>query len=273
MPRDLRTTWAGSLHTSFRLLPQPSGHLRPFLESDGATRDEILARLPYDKSRSRGEPRDTPDAKRFRDARQVYETTGLLYDTGDVVRVTVLGKAVLRWLDKLTEKNVVLLGRHAAYTLAACQLRSPIGDPYDESVSVFPFSYIWRAMFALGGRISSDELNRAMFKVKNESDLSEAVERIRAAREGGELAIMGEETITGDKKNDRIIPWMSIASFGWTLISEKRAGEGGYYAIPRRTVGILKEAAAIRHRHRDFASKDEYIEYIAHSACLPQDTR
>jgi hypothetical protein len=274
MPKPPKTSWAGSLHTSFRLMPNPSGHLRSFLESDGATRQEVLGRLPYDRSRSRLSDRILPDDKRYRDPRQVYETAGLLYDDGETVHITSLGRAVLRWIDKLTEKNLTLLGRHAAYGLAACQLQSPIGDPYDSSVVVFPFSFIWRAMFALDCRISSGELNRAIFKVKNEEELQGAIDLVRRARAARDEGIMGEEIISGEKRNDRIIPWMSIASFGWTLIADKRSGdESGYYTIPKRTMPILKEASAIQHKHRTFGSKRDYVEYIARAACLPEDLR
>ena len=175
----------------------------------------------------------------------------------------------------LTPKNVVILGRHAAYALSACQLRTPIGvHPYHESVVVFPFAFIWRAMLALGHKISSDELNRAIFKVTNETELFQAIERIAEARAKADLSIMGEETVQGDKENDRIIPWISIASFGWTLIWDKRTGEeSGYYRIPEQTSGLIREAAAIRHRHREFKTKKEYVEHIARAAALPKDLR
>lgn len=276
MSREPRTEWGGSLHTTFRLLPKPLGHLQPFLESDGLTQEDVLQKLPYDRSRSRGTAGAVPDAKRYRDYRQIYETAGLVYEDGGALHVTELGRATLRWLPLLSEKNVTLLGRHAAYALAACQLRNPIGvQPYDAAVRVFPFSYIWRAMFALDGRISSDELNRAMFRVTNEDQLYQAIEAIRESRLKNDLDLMGEETITGEKKNDRVIPWISIASFGWTLIAEKRTGEvEGYYTIRPHTRGILREAAAIRHRHRDFGDKKrEYVEFIAGAACLPKDVR
>mgnify|MGYP007030117675 CR=1 FL=1 len=276
MPREPKTEWGGSLHTTFRLLPTPLGHLKPFLESDGLTQEEILQKLPYDRSRSRGPAGAVPDAKRYRDCRQIYETAGLVYEEGGILHVTELGRATLRWLPLLSEKNVPLLGRHAAYALAACQLQNPIGvQPYDSKVRVFPFSFIWRAMLALEARISSDELNRALFKVTNEEQLGQAIEAIREARRLNDLDVMGAETLTGDKKNDRVIPWISIASFGWTLIAEKRTGDvEGYYTIRPRAKGILREAAAIRHRHRDFGSnKREYVEYIAEAACLPKDVR
>lgn len=269
-------TWSGSLHQTFRLLPQPSPHLRPFLEADGLTPEELLDRLPYARSRSGDASRSGPDARRYRDGRQVYQTAGLLYEQDGRVRITALGHAVRRWLDIITPKNRVILARHAAYTLAACQLRNPTGagNRYDQSVEVFPFSFIWRAMLRLDGRISSDELNRGIFRVRNSQDLDECVGLIQEARGVGDVSILGEEVITGHGKNDRIIPWMALASFGWTLFPDKReADEGGFYELPNDTRGVVTEAAQVRHRHRDFASTPEYIEYIARSAALPKDIR
>lgn len=190
--------------------------------------------------------------------------------------MTALGQATLRWLDIITPKNAVLLGRHAAYALSACQLRNPTGagKRYDDSMVVFPFQFIWKAMLALGGKISSDELNRAIFRVRSESDLHEAIDRIREARAAGDPALMGDETITGPSKNDRVIPWISIASFGWTLITDKRSGDGsGYYEIPPVTAPILSEAAKVRHRHREFETVGEYVEHVARAAALPPDLR
>ena len=67
---------------------------------------------------------------------------------------------------------------------------------------------------------------------------------------------------------------MSIASFGWTLIGDKKSGEEtGYYKIPDRTLSLIKEAAAIRHKHREFATKEEYVEHVARAAALPRDLR
>ena len=181
MPRDSRKVWGGSLHTSFRLLPEPSGHLKPFLTSDQLTPDDVLGKLPYDTNRSKAAG-SKPDPKRYRDARHLYEITGLLYESANVIHLTDLGFATLRWIDILTPKNVGILGRHAAYALSACQLRSGTGaQPYDASVHVFPFAFIWRAMLALDGKISSHELNRALFKVTEEAELSIAIDRIAAA--------------------------------------------------------------------------------------------
>jgi hypothetical protein len=274
MSIEPRKVWGGSLHTPFRLLPEPLGHLRPFLSAEGQTPEDVLKVLPYESNRSKNSS-SVPDSKRYRDPRQVYQTAGLVFEGEDgLLHVTDLGRATLRWIDKLTPKNVVILGRHAAYALSACQLLTPIGKPYDPGVTVFPFAFIWRAMLTLDNKITSHELNRAIFKVTKEIELPQAIDRIAEARAKGDLSIMGDETVSGKKKNDRIIPWISIASFGWTLIQNKGSGaESEYYRIPEHTLGLIREAAAIRHNHREFTTKKQYVEHISRMAALPQDLR
>lgn len=273
------TTWTGSLHQTFRLVGAQSRTLVPFLESDGLTQDEILDRLPYDEARAiaRGGGNGRPDPKRYRDAKQVYQTVGLLFERDDGrLKVTDLGHATLRWTRIINDKNSVILAKHAAYALSACQLRNPsgAGRKYQDDMVVFPFQFIWRAMLALDGKISSDELNRSLFRVRNEGDLQDAIAKISDARRVGNLEDLGAEVISGDKKNDRIIPWISLASFGWTLFPDKRGGEdGSYYKLPSSTIAIVREAAQIRHKHREFPSVESYIEYVSRSACLPEDLR
>jgi hypothetical protein len=174
----------------------------------------------------------------------------------------------------MNEKNVSILGRHAAYALAACQLKNPTGwgSGYDVSVQVFPFAFIWRAMLQLDGRINSEELNRAIFRVKNETELEQAIADIISARKSGDLTQLGAEVTTGEGKDDRIIPWMSMASFGWTLLSDKRSGNGDYTILPR-SHSVIAEAAAVHHRHKEFATTEEYVRHIDRAAALPKDLR
>jgi hypothetical protein len=269
-------TWSGSLHQTFRLLPhdKQSGNLRPFLEADGLAPTDLLEKLPYDRARARDQTRDAPDPKRYRDGKQVYQTVGLLYEDDGKVHVTDLGIATRRWLDIVTPKNRVILARHAAYALAACQLRNPTGagQKYAETVDVFPFAFIWRAMLALDGRINSDELNRGLFKVRNADQLQDCIASIRRAREQKDLSILGDETIPDERaKNDRIIPWVSLASFGWTLFPDK--GSDNYYQLDVATLSVVREASRIKHTHKEFASVRDYIEHVSRCAALPKDLR
>jgi hypothetical protein len=282
------TSWGGSLHQSFRLLPTPSAHLKIFLESDGQTPAEILKRLPYDANRAGDRVSETPDPKRYRDARQVYQTAGLLYEMGPDgddddsppgydsdrrVKLTPLGRASARWLSLINEKNSVILGRHAAYSLSACQLRNPSrsGMKYSSKMVVFPFAFIWRAMLALDNKLNSEELSRAIFKVQDEDSLGAAIANIRDFRATGSPEVMGPPTET---HNDRLIPWMSIASFGWTLFNDKKAASAtGYYEIPLRTLPIVREASRLRHKHQMFHSTLDYMRHLERAAALPSDLR
>jgi hypothetical protein len=271
--------WHCAFHSTFRLLPDSNRSrdiLDVFLESDGRTRDEVLAALPYARARAKN-PGTQPDPKRYRDGRQLFRTVGLIYEEENTqrVRITALGRAVARWRPVINERNAPVLGRHAAQALAACQLRNPTGEgrDYAPNVQVFPFAFIWRAMLALGGSISSDELNRAVFRADNPDQLTDAIDRIRRYRRDEQLEALGDEVVSGSAKNDRIIVWMSWASFGWTLIHDKRTSGSGSYTIAPNAWRLVSVASGIRHRHNEFASERDYIKFISDCAGLPEDVR
>ena len=128
-------------------------------------------------------------------------------------------------------------------------------------------------MLALDNSISSDELNRAIFQTENEGDLDNAIEQIRVARGRGDPSLLGEEVVTEDAKNDRILVWMAWASFGWTLIGDKRQSASGVYEIAPNARRIIYDAARLKHRHREFADERTYFDYIVGCAGLPEDLR
>ncbi len=270
-----------AFRSTFRLYPDPQrarDNLDVFLESDGLTQEEVLAALPYERARA-ATPGKLPDAKRYRDGRQLFRTVGLLYDEKEAgtrrLRITSLGRAVSRWRPVINKHNAPVLGRHAAQALAACQLRNPTGEGshYGDDVVVFPFAFIWRAMLALDGIISSEELNCAIFRTHDEDQLTRAIARIRRYRATGNKDILGEEVVTEQAKNDRILVWMAWGSFGWTLIQDKRTSGSSVYAIAPNARRLLASAANIKHRHRDFASEKDYIRYLSDCAGLPEDLR
>lgn len=276
-PEDEQPTgWSGAAHLSFNFVRDRSGHLETMLASDGRTRAEVLEALPYEATRAGGGGAGAPDAKRYRDARQLYESVGLLYEDEEaVVRLTDLGRAVSRWLDIIDDNNGGPLLRRVALALSACQLRAPRRrgqTPYGLDVEVFPYAFIWRAMLALDGYITSDELNRAVFKVTNEQDLWDQVERIRDERAHEDIERLGPPVIGGTRANDRVGVWMSAASFGWSLITQKdEEPRVGTYAIRPQYERLLREASMVRHRHRDFPDVPRYVRYVSSRACLPKD--
>lgn len=222
-------TWSGSLHQTFRLLPRDrqSGNLKPFLEAEGLSPTDLLEKLPYDRARAKDQTKDAPDAKRYRDGKQVYQTVGLLYEDDGVVHVTDLGVATRRWLDIVTPKNRVILARHAAYALAACQLRNPTGagKKYAETVDVFPFAFIWRAMLALDWRINSDELNRGLFKVRNADQLQQVGDQLAGCE--AQLAAAERELANLDALEVEVA-WVArcLTDFGgiWDVLTPENRG-------------------------------------------------
>jgi hypothetical protein len=265
--------WSTSLRQTFRLLPAASDSLRVFLQSSGQHRDDVLRALPYELARARGGGTGGPDPKRYRDNRQVFRSVGLVYEEDEHLYVTPLGEATLWWLDNLSERNVPVLARYASYALSAWQLRNPSreGQQYAPEVKVFPYTTIWRVMLLAGGRINSDELARVVLKITQESEVEPAAALILDARRQGNSALMGER-VTDD--NDRIIPWMSLASFGWTLFRDKSDGDHpGFYEIPDSTLRIVERAAEIQRPHLEFGGEISYLKHIARAASVPTDHR
>jgi hypothetical protein len=188
--------------------------------------------------------------------------------------VTSLGEAVRRWRPDINERNAAVLGHYASQALTACQLRNPTYEAhgYGLGVQVFPFAFIWRAMLALDGRISSEELNCGVFHAMSSDELEDVIHRIRAYRETGDKSSLHPPVVpAGPGQNDRLIPWMAWASFGWTLILPKGGSE--YYSVAPRAIRILNNAASIKHRHQEFLSEAAYVEHVAAAAGLPKDMR
>ena len=216
-------------------------------------------------------PRGQPRTRSYRDGKQVW-TTGLLYEDGGRIHLTELGAATLRWLVIINAtESCWFATRPMLWPHASCtRLALKYGNEVESSVRV----HLRRAILSLDGRSGSDELNREIFKVTNEDELATTIDAIRGARAANDITMLGDETVSGKAKNDRIIPWMSLASFGWTLFPDKRGGEGGdYYELDAHTLAVVREAAKVRHKHRVFSSVADYVEHVARCAALPKDLR
>lgn len=289
-------TWSGGMTGNFRALPevtanQPNGNItdqaiRVFLSSDGRTEQQVLQNFPYDAERAQRQngAAMAPDPKRYRDVRQLVRAVGLAYDEDmgntKVVRVTPLGEAFMRWdRDGLNQENVRVIARYAARAMSAAQLRNPTkeGRQYAHEVNVFPFTFIWRAMLALEGRITREELNRGLYNTKDEDELQAVIERIRLARVTGDVDSIGPRAIErgqdGNLTARRVRGWMAWASFGWTLIDDEAHPDQGFTITKPWAREVLEQVAAARRKHRHFKSVPEYLEHLSAYAGLPADLR
>lgn len=263
------TEWAASLHQSWRLYEEPSERLRVFLESDGLHRDDVLAALPYEASRSQAKASGGPDPKRYRDPRHVFEIAGLIVEREEHVTLTPLGHAVRRRISQPTLANLLLVAPYAANVLAAGQLRNPTpaGKGYPPDVQVHPFLTIWRVMLGCESRITSEELNRVVLRIPSDEHVSGAIAQIRNARatlrdypDASLDEVLGQRVIEGKSVSDRLIPWMALASFGWLLIADKQGGE---YRIRPEAEQLLVRAASVYPAHRVFGDRLQYYDYLA----------
>lgn len=268
--------WSVGLHQSVRILGGASPWLSAVLKSGGLSDVEVLNRLPYDSARSRGTGGGAPDPRRYRDAREVVQTMGLAYESpSGVFRVTEFGSATLRWLPEIRASNAVALGRHAAIALAACRLRNPMRKRvnYGPDVSARPFAYLWRAMLALDDIIYSDEINRSLLYAMDDAGLDEAIDRIRRHRADPAAGALQGEVESGASKNDRIIPIVAAASFGFTFIQDKRETGGQFYRLRPETRRVVEAAAKAEFPVYDHDDVPDYVEHLSNMASLPEDLR
>ena len=268
--------WKTSLRQTFRLLPKPSTNLRTFLEADGLTETQILDRMEYKSARAgdRGDGTGRPDRKRYRDTRQVLRSVGLFYEgRNGRATVTALGRATHWWLDKATEQNIAVLTRYSANALAAWQLRNPTpeGRGYPADVEVFPYDFIWKVMLGAEDRINTLELKCEVLRMRSDDEIPAAIDRILEYRRTRRAEAM-RPPIPVDT-DDRIIPWMSLASFGWALITDKKDSTDRYYRIRPEARRVVERAAATFNRHRDFPDEVAYLQHIERAAGVPEDLR
>jgi hypothetical protein len=158
--------------------------------------------------------------------------------------------------------------------LAAWQLRNPTreGRQYPPEAVVFPYAFIWRLMLLGDGRLNSEEMKCEVLRLENRAQIDEAAKRIHEYRHSGDVGRM-QPPITVDK-DDRLISWMSLASFGWALVQKK--DDDGYWRIRPQVRRIVERAAEIEHRHHtleSWASEEAYFEHIARAAAIPEDLR
>lgn len=273
MPKDKRLTWNPSLRSSWRFFGAPSQHLTVFLNSDGKTQDQILESLPQSRERSRS-PGLVPDSKRYRDPRLIYELAGLVWEDRktQVLHLTDFGRSARFWAGKIDANNLHVFGKHAILALNAMQLRNPTreGQQYSDDNRSFPARFIWKAMLQLGGRLSSEEINRGIMKTKSEEDLEEVISRIKYSRNTQKSESIGDPVIpSGPGQNDRIIPWISLASFGFTFILDKRESVSGDYEIRPGCLDMMNYACAYRPAFKEFEDVEKYVQHLSSAARLP----
>lgn len=280
-------TWGTLVSEPFELLPKPSPALRYLLSADGATCGAVVSHMLRDLYWSPMEysPRDEEmlsddlaeqTIASVPDTLRLCELIGLCYqDEAQQIHVTKFGTTLYRWLNQLNEGNSRLLCSYAVQALASCQLDSPVRRLSDTTrANILPFICIWRALQALDGWLSTEELNRALFHVMTLEELEPALLRIAHARTTQDMTHLGTPAIPLDQATSHVHSWMSLASFGWTLCSPEYIGTDSWrYHVRPAMAGLLKRTVRRLPRTYPFSTVQAYVTYIANMAGVPEDLR
>jgi len=153
------------------------------------------------------------EPQRLRSYRKMYERLGLVYQDGDEIRLSPLGREICEIETRAgvaAERVVREIKIDAVRVLIRYQLDNPTeSDRADlpSNCDVRPFLCIWRAMLELDGKLHVQEMNRVILRVMTMADLPAAIDLIRAARlsesdyaaadETTLLRLLGEPVHTG----------------------------------------------------------------------------
>lgn len=283
------THWGMLTGGTFQLLPTVAEDTRILLNADGMS-CAMIVRQMLERGESSAihwngnyQRHQSPTVRvdftitRYQQTMRLHELMGLCYeDSNCVVRVTELGKVLLRWLDDINEYNAKMLCWHAIQALSVCQLASPLplGQRYAKSVKVFPFRSIWRAMLALDNWLSVKELNQVLLQVTTMNDLDPAIGRIAQARVAGERSDPEDSTLPDPSSIFDTHTWMSLASFGWVLIVPEWEGDlPCRYHIRSGYRTLIAHGAALQSQPQQFTTVEEYMMYLEQASGVPEDVR
>lgn len=242
-------------------------HLETFLLLNG------VGWRNYDDQRTAAET-EIADS-RLRTYRKMYERLGLIHKENDEIRLTSFAQDLVRIENRLKsdrDKLIQNLRERAARILSRYQFVNPSDnfneDEIDQECDIRPVSAIWTAMMQLNGKLHQEELNRCLLRTTRMSEIPEAVEKIRSAREacGGDYSqailndVLGEQ-VNSNQPSARMAAWFSLAGWGG-LIIEQRVDNEGYRNFAAGAESLVKRALEELGEFKKFDSEEEWFSYF-----------
>lgn len=181
-------------------------------------------------------PNSQVSEQRLRTWKKAFEDMGILTVTDDKVRPTRFGKAIIGGWSRVDEalrgsnSRIALLGAEVANRIRLSITTRPVaGVPAD--ADLLPIRSIWRAFRALDDKLHWQDVNRVLGNIHYESEVNEAVERIRDFRRKHDgtydatvLHDLGSTPLSDDPRH--ITPWLNRASIGGLLFSSDADAQG-----------------------------------------------
>jgi hypothetical protein len=173
------TEWDINLRGNLRLWPDPVANIAALVtQADQAyDEDDLLARFPSDGGKT---PTDT---RAVRNTFEVLAKAGLMYRDGrpEQLRLSPLGECVMAFLGTIGPKR-----------FANIRNRRLLAEPLmNASSCIIECRVIWTLLLQCDGRLTNEELNRAMAAIHRLEQATEVARRIRAARAEGDPDLIG----------------------------------------------------------------------------------
>ncbi len=256
--------WRTNLRGNLLLWPDLSPNVATLLKQDGKQYDEavFLGEIPI------GDGEKVPtDTRAVRNTAEVLALSGLAFrDSRDVYRLTNLGATAVQFLRAgengqrpASERNIHLLGE--------CFLNGLI--------CVAEYRAILLLMLKCEGRLSNEELNRALARLKNLTDVEVTADAIIASRRSGDPTSIGPRIYddasyeNGDSRSEQrraMNPIFLLTGAGGLIINVTQDKSGFRTLSPWASELILNsiESAATFSSHNPLITR-----LIAHHSRAP----
>lgn len=215
---------------------------------------------------------------RLRTWKTAFEEMGLLtVDDNGIVRATRYGRAVVDGLDDVSASleganhKIARLGAMVAnrVLLAKPERNGQPAEGVPPGSDLRPLRAIWTAFRELENKLHWQDINRVLGNIHNESELSAAIDRIRAFRKKYPNGYSNEKhlselgtALTADPRH--ITPWFNKAGLGAILIPSE-ADAAGFRTITAENAAILDallEEAVPVVPPAAWIDRSEYISYL-----------
>lgn len=249
-------------------------HLKAFMQMDG------VGWTNYEEMNSASSSAMT--GSRLRTYRKMYEKFGLIFQKEDKLHLSRLGYQMARLesdLDKKKETVLDNLRKTAVDILSRYQLRNPAdNDPLPETCDVLPAIVIWRAMTCLDNKLHPEEVNRVLMHVMQMSELDEAIETIKTARESCESSyntVADLDSLLGvpvhtEQVQARIAPWFSFLGWGG-LIIEQNVDANGFRNLTPAAIPLIENILKDPPSYYEARDEEDWLSYYIGDAMeLPE---
>lgn len=210
--------------------------------------------------------------QRLRTWKKAFEDMGILTVRDDRVHATRFGRSIIDGWSRIDDalrganERIALLGAEVANRVLLLPPHKELdGVPAD--ADLHPIRAIWRSFRSLDNRLHWQDINRVLGNIHYESELPNAIARIRDYRDryGGQynaqtLEDLGPSPISHDPRH--ITPWLNRASVGGLLFPSE-ADANGFRPLSEKGRQIIDELLAQTPPSLPAgATPNDYLQYL-----------